>query len=162
MCTLLAWDTPLRTGPSPPTLMSDNKPERTPSTQVTVGPTRNERSTTHVNTKLTALLLDPTNVIAYTDTSLNHAGVTAAAVPCHEADPVVHAAVYSAPSSPDLAEARAVLPTLQTHEEHAKKEAPLHGGALTTYTDLHNTRTQEPPSHVQPHSSRTSSRRHCA
>ncbi|KAM7289872.1 hypothetical protein ISCGN_030000 [Ixodes scapularis] len=71
--------------------------------------------------EVTALSQDPAQVIVYTDAALHTSGwsATAAVFPSHDPaqyDPIVVANTNMTPSSPEQAEARAVLLALQTYE----------------------------------------------
>ncbi|KAM7303708.1 hypothetical protein ISCGN_013649 [Ixodes scapularis] len=89
--------------------------------------------------EVTALSQDPAQVIVYTDAALHTSGwsATAAVFPSHDpaqCDPIVVANTNMTPSSPEQAEARAVLLALQTYE--VRNPGP---GTLTVFTDSQST-----------------------
>ncbi|KAG0429410.1 hypothetical protein HPB47_023671 [Ixodes persulcatus] len=89
--------------------------------------------------RTTKLGEDPAQVIAYTDAALHTSGwsATAAVFPSHdpaECDPIVVANTNMTLSSPEQAEARAVLLALQTYE--VRNPEP---GTLMVFTDSQNT-----------------------
>ncbi|KAM7300634.1 hypothetical protein ISCGN_016242 [Ixodes scapularis] len=81
---------------------------------------------------------------AYTDAACHSSGASAVAAvffrphPTSLDSPSVYTKTYNSPSSPELAEARAVLLALRTHKTHAFEAPDLapRDGTLTIYTDF--------------------------
>ncbi|KAG0412043.1 hypothetical protein HPB47_010811 [Ixodes persulcatus] len=88
-------------------------------------------------------LRDSSNTIAYTDAACHSSGASAVAAvfsrphPTSLDSPSTYTKTYNSPSSPELAEERAVLLALRTHETHAREAPDLapRDGTLTIYTD---------------------------